>query len=195
MGLIEFVKAAGRKIGIGDDDKQEAADDFLAKQKAAQARAAATERAEKMADQAEATAAKAASSARVEQLGRQKEIMDFVKKFDFDVDSFGLTLEGDDNEIAVVTGQAATQMDREKAVLVVGNHEGIAAVDDRMTVSDPAAESRYHTVVSGDTLSKIAKSYYGDAMKYPEIFDANRPMLSDPDLIYPGQVLRIPALD
>jgi len=195
MGLIEFVKAAGRKIGIGDDDKQEAADAYLEKQKAAKARAAASERAGKMADQAQAKAAKEATSDRVEQLHRQKEIMDFVKKFDFDVDSFGLQLDGDDNEIAIVTGKAATQIDKEKAVLVVGNHEGIAAVDDRMTVADPAAESRYHTVVSGDTLSKIAKSYYGDPMKYPEIFEANRPMLSDPDLIYPGQMLRIPALD
>jgi len=195
MGLIEFVKAAGRKIGIGDDDKQEAADAYLEKQKAAKARAAASERAGKMADQAQAKAAKEATSDRVEQLHRQKEIMDFVKKFDFDVDSFGLQLDGDDNEIAIVTGKAATQIDKEKAVLVVGNHEGIAAVDDRMTVADPAAESRYHTVVSGDTLSKIAKSYYGDPMKYPEIFEANRPMLSDPDLIYPGQVLRVPALD
>ena len=50
-----------------------------------------------------------------------------------------------------------------------------------------------HTVVSGDTLSKIAKTFYGDAMKYPVIFEANKPMLSSPDKIYPGQVLRIPA--
>ena len=196
MGLIEFVKAAGRKIGIGDDDDQEkAADDFLAKQKAAQARAAASERAEAMAEKAEADAAKEATAARVEQLKRQKEIMDFVKKFDFAVENFGLQLDGADNEIAIVTGEAATQMDREKAVLVVGNTEGIAAVDDRMTVSEEGGESKFHTVVSGDTLSKIAKEYYGDPMKYPDIFDANRPMLSDPDLIYPGQVLRIPPLD
>jgi nucleoid-associated protein YgaU len=49
--------------------------------------------------------------------------------------------------------------------------------------------------VSGDTLGKIAKKYYGNAMKYPVIFEANKPMLKNPDLIYPGQVLRIPALD
>lgn len=46
---------------------------------------------------------------------------------------------------------------------------------------------------SGDTLSKIAKDMYGDADKYPQIFEANKPMLKDPDKIYPGQVLRIPA--
>ncbi len=188
MGLIDFVKAAGRKIGIGDDQedrKEEAAARRSEAQAQARARAAAADRA-----QAQADAAKSAD--RVEQLDRQEEIMDFVKKFDFDVKNFGLHLEDD---IAIVTGEAATQIDREKAVLVVGNHEGIAAVDDRMTVSEPAPESQFHTVVRGDTLSKIAKAYYGDAMKYPQIFDANRPMLTDPDLIYPGQVLRIPPLD
>ena len=56
------------------------------------------------------------------------------------------------------------------------------------------AKSKFYTVVSGDSLSKIAKEFYGDAMKYPEIFEANKPMLKDPDLIYPGQVLRIPPL-
>jgi nucleoid-associated protein YgaU len=49
------------------------------------------------------------------------------------------------------------------------------------------------TVRSGDTLSKIARDYLGDAKRYPEIFEANRPMLTDPDEIFPGQVLRIPA--
>jgi LysM repeat protein len=58
-----------------------------------------------------------------------------------------------------------------------------------------AVESRFYTVVKGDTLSKIAKAMYGDAMKYPLIFEANKPMLKDPDLIYPGQTLRIPNLD
>ena len=79
--------------------------------------------------------------------------------------------------------------------MVVGNTEGIATVDDRMTVEIPEPEAQFHTVVKGDYLSKIAKKYYGDAMKYPIIFEANKPMLTDPDKIYPGQVLRIPALD
>jgi nucleoid-associated protein YgaU len=51
-----------------------------------------------------------------------------------------------------------------------------------------------YTVKSGDTLSAIAKEQYGDAMKYPQIFEANKPMLENPDKIYPGQVLRIPPL-
>jgi len=52
-----------------------------------------------------------------------------------------------------------------------------------------------YTVKSGDSLSKIAKAHYGDAMKYPVIFEANKPQLTDPDKIYPGQVLRIPPLE
>ncbi|RQH14455.1 LysM peptidoglycan-binding domain-containing protein, partial [Okeania hirsuta] len=76
----------------------------------------------------------------------------------------------------------------------VGNIEGIACVDDRMEVLVPEPEAQFYTVVSGDSLSKIAKRHYGDAMKYPEIFEANKPMLSDPNKIYPGQVLRLPHL-
>lgn len=67
-------------------------------------------------------------------------------------------------------------------------------VDDRMAVGAPEPEATFYTVVSGDSLSKIAKAQYGDPMKYPVIFEANQPMLKDPDKIYPGQVLRIPAL-
>ena len=102
------------------------------------------------------------------------------------------------DDVATVSGEAANQATREKVVLVIGNTEGIASVDDRMTVAvaevvEPAAQ--FHTVASGDTLRKIAKTYYGNAMKYPVIFEANKPMLAHPDKIYPGQVLRIPALE
>ena len=62
-----------------------------------------------------------------------------------------------------------------------------------MTVSNPEAESQMYVVVSGDTLSKISKEFYGSPNKYQQIFEANKPMLSHPDKIYPGQVLRIPA--
>jgi nucleoid-associated protein YgaU len=73
--------------------------------------------------------------------------------------------------------------------------EGVGQVDDRMTVEHTEPPAQFYTVKPGDSLSKIAKEYYGDAMKYPVIFEANKPMLKDPDLIYPGQVLRIPPLD
>ena len=55
-----------------------------------------------------------------------------------------------------------------------------------------AGASTFYTVQKGDTLSKIAKDQYGNANKYQQIFEANKPMLKDPDKIYPGQVLRIP---
>jgi nucleoid-associated protein YgaU len=100
-----------------------------------------------------------------------------------------------DDDKATVTGMAYDQATKEKVVLVVGNSEGIAMVDDQMTVEHVEPEAQFHTVVSGDTLGKIAKKYYGNAMKYPVIFEANKPMLKNPDLIYPGQVLRIPHLE
>ena len=96
------------------------------------------------------------------------------------------------DDVAYVKGKVATQDVREKVVLAVGNVEGIARVEDRLEVTNPQPEARYYTVVKGDTLSKIAKEQYGDANKYPQIFEANRPMLKHPDKIYPGQVLRIP---
>lgn len=99
-----------------------------------------------------------------------------------------------DDGTATIRGTAADQATREKVVLIAGNTQGVARVDDRMTVEQEAPEARFYTVESGDTLGKIAKEQYGDAMKYPAIFEANRPMLEDPDKIYPGQVLRIPEL-
>jgi nucleoid-associated protein YgaU len=96
------------------------------------------------------------------------------------------------DDVAYVKGSVATQEVREKIVLAVGNVEGIARVEDRLEVTNPRPEARYYTVVKGDTLSKIAKASYGDANKYPPIFEANKPMLKHPDKIYPGQVLRIP---
>jgi len=97
--------------------------------------------------------------------------------------------------IATVNGTVPSQAEAEKVVLAVGNTKGVAQVDSRLTVVEPAPEASMYTVQSGDSLSKIAKQYYGDPMKYPAIFEANQPMLSDPDKIYPGQVLRIPVLD
>ena len=94
----------------------------------------------------------------------------------------------------VLEGEVATQEDAEKIALAVGNVEGVELVDSRLKVATPASPARYHTVKSGDSLSKIALEVYGDLQKYPVIFEANKPMLTHPDKIYPGQVLRIPAL-
>lgn len=97
-------------------------------------------------------------------------------------------------DTVTVEGETATQEESEKIALAVGNVEGVGAVDNQIVVSAPAPEARYYTVVKGDFLSKIAKEMYGDANKYPVIFEANKPMLTHPDKIYPGQVLRIPEL-
>jgi nucleoid-associated protein YgaU len=105
------------------------------------------------------------------------------------VEDLSVQVKGD---VATVMGKAKSQADREKAVLVVGNTKGIAQVDDQITVETPEPEATYYTVQRGDTLSKIAREHYRDASKYPAIFEANRPMLKDPDKIYPGQKLRLP---
>jgi nucleoid-associated protein YgaU len=80
-----------------------------------------------------------------------------------------------------------TAEEREKVILAVGNVEGVA------TVEAEADENMFHTVEKGDTLSAIAKKTLGSANRYMEIFEANKPMLSHPDKIYPGQMLRIPG--
>jgi nucleoid-associated protein YgaU len=107
----------------------------------------------------------------------------------------------------LVSGRAPSREALEKAVLAAGNVAGVEDVEANVQTAQaqgkadvPLAqgqaaegeEAHFYTVKSGDTLSKIAKAEYGDANRYNDIFEANRPMLSDPDKIYPGQVLRIP---
>lgn len=107
------------------------------------------------------------------------------------IDDLDLKLDGSS---VIVKGECPDQKTKEKIVLVLGNVDGIDCVDDQISVQITEPESQFYTVKSGDSLSKIAKAYYGNAMKYPVIFEANKPMLKDPNLIYPGQVLRIPPL-
>ncbi len=114
-----------------------------------------------------------------------------VNSLGLEVENLALDLRDD---TVVVYGSVDTQSEKEKVVLALGNVAGIATVDDRLTVENPEPEAQFHTVQRGDSLSKISKKYYGDPMKYNAIFEANRPMLKNVDLIYPGQVLRIPAL-
>lgn len=97
-------------------------------------------------------------------------------------------------ETVIISGETPTSETREKIILALGNVEGVANVEDGLTVTNPAPEAQFYTVQSGDSLSKISKSVYGDPMKYNEIFEANKPMLEHPDKIYPGQVLRIPMV-
>ena len=166
MGLLSFIKDAGEKLFGGSEAK------------AAQAAAAQAPTAENV-----AALSKVAGDAIATYIGTQGLKVDALE-VGFDANTGTVTVSG------VVPDQAT----REKVVLCCGNVDRVAAVNDQLTVSTPQPESQWHTVVSGDNLSKIAKKFYGDANKYPVIFEANKPMLSHPDKIYPGQVLRIPAL-
>ena len=96
------------------------------------------------------------------------------------------------SELVTVSGTTATNADREKIILAMGNIDCVGCVEDNITVTHPEPEAKFHVVQSGDTLSKISKAVYGDPMRYNEIFEANKPMLEHPDKIYPGQTLRIP---
>jgi len=123
---------------------------------------------------------------------RKSLLINEVKKLNFDVEDLSVELDGDK---VTTYGKVDSQEEKEKVVLALGNVTGISTVDDRINVEHPKPESTFYEVQSGDSLSKIAKAHYGDPMKYPIIFEANKPMLSDPDKIYPGQVLRIPPLE
>lgn len=164
MGLFDFVRDAGAAIFGGGDDAEPAAE--AAPDPAAVA---------------------AANQEAANALGIQ------IRNLGFRVD--GLQVQYDD-AVATVHGTVASQREKEIVVLTAGNTKGVAQVDDRLVVEAPEPEpvAKMYTVKSGDTLSGIAKEQYGDAMKYPQIFEANKPMLADPDKIFPGQVLRIPPL-
>ncbi|WP_207102272.1 peptidoglycan-binding protein LysM [Paracoccus shandongensis] len=118
-----------------------------------------------------------------------------LKALNLDKDDVHLTLRGDTVKIQT---KGADRETLEKLILAVGNIEGIAKVEADLPEAGPGAGPDaakapvFHTVKKGETLSAIAKTYLGSAGKYNAIFEANRPMLSDPDKIYPGQTLRIP---
>lgn len=118
-------------------------------------------------------------------------ILNYIKTQNLSATGLTVTYDGA-TSTASVFGVAPDQATREKIVLCCGNVAGVAKVNDMMSVDKSEPEATYYTVVSGDTLSKIAKSQYGDANQYNAIFEANKPMLKDPNKIYPGQKLRIP---
>lgn len=104
------------------------------------------------------------------------------------LDASGLEISVVDDKVKV-TGNAVSQEMKEKVILAVGNIEGVASVEDNVVGDDPV----FHTVEKGDTLWAISSKTLGSGARYNEIFEANKPMLSHPDKIYPGQVLRIPS--
>ncbi len=162
MGMISFLKEAGEKL-------------FGKKPEIAAAVAEPTN-AEKV-----ASANEVASTA----------IKDYIRTQNLPADDLTITFDGATRTVTV-SGTVATQEMKEKIVLCCGNVDGVAAVNDQLESTEPADQSQYHLVVRGDTLSAIAKTFYGSANAYPQIFEANKPMLSHPDKIYPGQLLRIP---
>ena len=167
MGLMDFVKEAGEKLfgrGKAQASMKEAQDDPSSTDKVAAANAAAGDA-----------------------------ILDYIKTQKLSATGLTMTFDAE-SSTATVYGVAADQATKEKIALCAGNVAGVAKVNNMMSVDKSAPEAKFYTVVAGDTLSKISKTQYGDANKYMSIFEANKPMLSDPDKIYPGQVLRIPPL-
>ena len=163
MSIISFFKDAGEKL-FGSKPAAAAVPDAAALQA--------------QADAANQTAATA--------------IAGYINTQGLSVDGLDVSFDGASGAVTVA-GETADQATKEKVVLCCGNVHGVAQVNDMITVREPADESRYYTVVRGDTLSAISKAMYGNANQYPKIFEANKPMLSHPDKIYPGQLLRIPA--
>ncbi|HGG59959.1 MAG TPA: peptidoglycan-binding protein LysM [Gammaproteobacteria bacterium] len=94
---------------------------------------------------------------------------------------------------AVISGTAKSPEAVEKVILMAGNARGVEMVDASAVVgAQPSMEIEYYVIQKGDTLSGIAKKFLGNAMDYPKIFEANREVIKDPDLIFPGQKIRIP---
>ena len=112
---------------------------------------------------------------------------------DLGLDTNGVDIHVDEDGKVTIKGEAVSQEMKEKIILAVGNVSGVGEVHDEAGAGDGGAASQFHEVVSGDTLWHISKHFYGKGSRYMEIFEANKPMLSHPDKIYVGQMLRIPA--
>ena len=171
MGLFHFVKEAGEKLfGIGRDPAAPAASPA-----------------------APAAAAPAAPSQQELNEKAGKAIEAYIATQNLGVTDVKVQFDGPLGNVTV-QGEAPTQAAKEKVTLCCGNVAHVTSVDNQMRVTQAEPEAQSHDVVRGDTLSALAKKYYGNASKYPVIFEANQPMLSHPDKIYPGQKLRIPRL-
>ena len=165
MGILDFVKDAGEKLfGTG------------------KAKAAMQDQASAPADEAKIKAANDAAG---------DAIVAYIDSQGLKATGLTVTFDGAASTVSVY-GVASNQATMEKIVLCCGNVSGVTKVNNMMSVDQSEPEATYYTVVSGDTLSKISKTQYGDPNKYMRIYEANTPMLKHPDKIYPGQVLRIP---
>ncbi len=116
------------------------------------------------------------------------------------VDGLTVNVEGDTITLAGIAKDYPT---REKVILIAGNIEGIAHVnaEQLITMEQISEENEreipeeiFYTIEKGDTLWAIATKFYDDGSKYPHIVDANIEVIKNPDLIYPGQAIRIPEV-
>lgn len=139
-----------------------------------------------------------------------EKIKEHIEQFNPGVENLEVKFE---NGIVELCGECASSEAREKAILMAGNTKGVIDVyatdlSVKASAIKPAPEAKiastgkgapieakieYYVVESGDTLGKIAKRYYGNAMDYPKIFEANREIIHDPDKIFVGQKIRIPV--
>lgn len=106
---------------------------------------------------------------------------------DLGISTEGLDIKIEGEKVVVAGGENLSAEEREKVILAVGNVDGVASVE-----AELANDPKFHTVEKGDTLWAISEKTLGNGARYEEIFEANKPMLSHPDKIYPGQNLRIP---
>ncbi|WP_312240303.1 peptidoglycan-binding protein LysM [Pantoea sp.] len=121
---------------------------------------------------------------------QSKKLQEHINKLGLpDSDKVNVDVKGD---TVTLSGDAISQELKEKILVAAGNVAGITKVEDKVSVAQSAPEAELYTVKKGDTLSAISKQVYGNANEYNKIFEANKPMLTHPDKIYPGQVLRIP---
>jgi nucleoid-associated protein YgaU len=130
--------------------------------------------------------------------GNDNDAADNIKQH-IEADNPGVENLGVEYESGMVSlsGTANSTEAMEKTVLMAGNVKGVTGVNaDAIQVppeeAKPQEQVEYYVIQSGDTLSALAKKYYGNAGDYPRIFEANREVIKDADKIYPGQKIRIP---
>ncbi|HIP40123.1 MAG TPA: peptidoglycan-binding protein LysM [Desulfocapsa sulfexigens] len=116
-------------------------------------------------------------------------IKSYINKDNPGINNLEVTVEDD---VVSISGDAESAAALEKAVLMAGNVKGVSEVrSDAVTAPAATEKVEYYEIVLGDTLSAVAKKYYGKSSAYMRIFEANREVIKDPDKIYVGQKLRI----
>jgi nucleoid-associated protein YgaU len=126
----------------------------------------------------------------VKEAEASEKISSYIEEDNPGVKDLAITVE---DGVVSLSGEAENAEALEKAVLMAGNVSGVSEVRyDGVTAPEPTEQVEYYEIVSGDTLSGIAKKFYGNGSKYMRIFEANKEVIKDPDKIYVGQKIRIP---